>query len=212
MATTLADLYLEMAYRLGMSGTPSDAAELARWRAWLNEAYLKLCGKHAWWFLETSGSLNSVSGQSSYGSVDGLPQNMRLIIELRVNDIPFKQIQTYQKTALDSNFNAVLPYNTTVGSRLFYLFAGTLNFVTALSSSTVNAITIKYFKNIVKLVNTSDVISFPDEYSYMLVDWCFVRKSSVDGLRGSAADGLAFFEEYRKELMAEHNKRRLFYQ
>ena len=210
MATTLADIRTELAYRLGEDSVPSASAETARRDAWINEGYLKMVGRAFWWFCEANDSFNSVANQASYSTVDGLPTDLRAIFEVRVDDklYTFKSLNEITKQYDPSN--SIFNYENITVNKHWYVFAGSLYFLPVITSNGTNNIDIKYWKSATKLTQSTDAVLIPDEYAYMIVDYAYARKNMVDGKRGSTSDGLAFYEEYYRELMSENNRRSTF--
>lgn len=82
MATTVSQLQERLAFRLGEDSAPSDSNETARRLSFINEGYMKALGETYWWFLQTTGSDTTVSGQENYS----LSSDFRDMIELRVDD------------------------------------------------------------------------------------------------------------------------------
>lgn len=210
MATTLADLRTQLAYRLGENAAPSDTNETSRRDAWINEGYLKMVGRAFWWFTEASDTFNSVANQEGYGTADGMASDVRAIFEVRVDDklYTFKSLNEITKQ-YDPD-NSIFNYENVTINKHWYFFANKIYFLPVISANGTDNISIKYWKSATKLTATSDEILIPDEYAYMVVDFAYARKMQVDGKRGSTSDGLAFYEEYYRELMAENNRRKTF--
>lgn len=210
MATTLANLRTELAYRFGENSAPGDTNETARRDAWLNEGYLKLVGRFFWWFTEAEDTFNAVADQEGYGTADGLPSNMRSIFEVRVDNELYTHKTLNEVTKQFDPENSIFNYANVTLNKYWYAFASKIYFLPILSASGTDTIAIKYWKSATKLTASSDAVIIPDEYAYMIVDYAYARKMMVDGKRGSSSDGLAFFEDYYKELMSEHNRRNTF--
>lgn len=210
MATTLGDLRTQLAYNLGENSAPGDSSETARRDSWINEGYLKLVGRAYWWFCEASDTFNSVADQESYGTADGVATDIRAIFEVRVDDILYVKKSLSEVTKTYDINNSIFNYSNVTGGKYWYWFNNKIYFLPKIGSSGTNNISIKYWKSATKLTTSADTVLLPDEYSYMLVDYAYARKNMVDGKRGSTSDGLAFFEEYYKELMAENQRRDTF--
>ncbi len=199
MAKTLANLKLSLAYRLGESSVPNDTSETARRLSFLNEAYQAVMREHYWWFTEASATFNSVANQASYSTADGIPTDLRAILELRFQDTLYEQIT--QKDGMDSQ---TLPYKSY--SQSYFLFAGSIYFVSPLTSTVTAGVALKYYKDNTALSSDSDTILLPDKFSDCLVSYAYGRVSQVKGKRGSASDGFEDYNDIVKKMQEEQNK------
>lgn len=199
MATTLGDLKLRFSYRVGEDAVPSSTAEVARRVSFINEGYRDVIRRQYWWFTEATAQFNSVQGQESYGASDGVPSNMRQILELRYQDRLYSQI-----TQADGMQAYTLPYNNY--SESYFLFDDKLFFVPALGASVTNGIKIKYYANPVNLASDSDQVVIPDIFSDVLVSYAYGRWNQQESERGSAGDGFAEYTEIIDLMTREQNK------
>lgn len=199
MSTTLSDIKTRLAYRAGEDSVPNDSNENARRLSFINEGYRDVMRRHYWWFAESTGTFNSVANQASYGTADGLPTDVRQILELRFQDRLYSQI-----SQTDGMEAYTLPYNNY--SESYFLFNNKLYFVPPLSSSVTNGIAIKYYKNPTMLSDNADTILIPDMFSDVLVAYAYGRWQQVEGERGSASDGFEEYKEILKLMDQEQNK------
>lgn len=199
MAKTLANLNLSLAYRLGENSAPSDANETARRKSFINEAYRDIMRRHYWWFSEETTTFNSVANQASYATADGVPTDLRAVLELRFQDKVYRQI-----TQVDAMGALTIPYNN--ASQSYFLFDGKIYPVPPFSSSVVNGIALKYYKNPTELSATSDSIIIPDIFSDVLVTYAYARVMQIKGKRGSASDGFEEHKEILSNMVEEQNK------
>lgn len=77
MATTTLSILNNVAYRLGESGHPDNAAEQTRRLSFFNEAYNHILRDRWWWFMVKEYSFQTVDGQDIYS----LPSDFRAIID-----------------------------------------------------------------------------------------------------------------------------------
>ncbi len=199
MAKTLLQLQTSLAYRLDEDSVPNNAAEVAKRKSYINEAYSDIIRRQAWWFTEASSSFNSVANQASYGASDGVPTNIRTILELRFNNTLYQQIT--QEEAMRSN---TIPYSGY--SQSYFIFAGSLYFVPPISSSVSLGITIKYYKAHTELSANGDAVILPDHYADALVVYAYARTIGKEGERGSAGDAYAEYNEILKQMNEEQNR------
>ena len=199
MATTLGDLKLRFTYRVGEDAIPSATAEVARRVSFINEGYRDIIRRAYWWFTESTASFSSVANQESYGTTDGVPANIRQILELRYQGRLYSQI-----TQTDGMQAYTLPYNNY--SESYFLFDDKLYFVPALSASVTNGITLKYYANPTNLSSDSDTIVIPDIFSDVLVAYAVGRWNQQESERGSASDAFAEYTEILGLMTEEQNK------
>ena len=199
MAVTAADLQLGLAYRLGENSTPNDVNEKARRLYFINEGYRSVMTKHFWWFTEAEGQFNSVAGQESYGSADGVPTDIRQILELRYQGTVYDQITQYNAMKADK-----VPYGRQSNS--YFMFNGEIYPVPAFGSSVTNGVKIKYYKQYTKLTTDASTILIPEMFSDILVAYAHARRSLVSGKRGSASDSFDEYNELLSRITEEQNK------
>lgn len=197
--TTVADLQLELAYRLGEQSAATDPTEKARRLAFLNAGYRDVMRRHYWWFTESYATFSSQANKESYTSADGVPTNLRQILELRF------QNRLYRALSQDDFFQGdTKPYSTV--SNAFYMYAGELFFVPVLTATVADGIKMKYYANYEPLVEDDDVILIPDQFSDVLVAYAEARVAKTDDERGGAADAFDEFNEIIQMMTEEHNK------
>lgn len=199
MAKTLGNILTSLAYRLGEDSSPNDTNENARRISFINEAYRLVMIKHRWWFTEALDTFDSIASKEFYTSTDGVPTDIREIIELRFQDVVYKQI-----TQLQATNSYTLPYKNYVQS--FFWFNNNIYPVPAFSSSVVNGIAIKYYKKHTQLTATTDTILIPEDFSDILVAYAEARVSKIDSERGTASDAFDEFNEILGIMKEEHNK------
>lgn len=199
MAKTLLQLQTSLAYRMMEDTVPSGTGELLRRKSFINEAYRSIMREHYWWFTEATDTFNSVAAQASYGTADGVPTDLRLILELRVSD------RLYHPLSQDKGMSAITtPYNGY--SESFFVFAGSIYFVPPITTSGTDAIAIKYYKTHTELSANTDTILIPDIYSDAIVAYAYARTIGGEGERGSSGDGFAEYAEIMKSMREEQNK------
>lgn len=198
MAKTLADLQTSISNRKFEDSVPTGS-EYNRRTQFLNEGYKSILRKHYWWWSESSTTFNSVANQSSYGTTDGFPSNIRgsSILELRFDG-------TLYKPALQSDAFSLLSSGYTGLSQRYMVFNKKLWPLPPYPSSGTNNIAMKYYKISSELSANSDTIDIPDEYSDILVCFALGRIHSLSK-RGSAADAYDEFNEIYKEMEVEQN-------
>jgi hypothetical protein len=197
MATTLANIQTAIAYRLGEDSAASGT-EKTRRTQFINEGYFNVIRRHYWWFTETTGSFTSVADQTSYGTADGVPTDIRdsMILELRFGGVLHTPM--LQTEAFDT-------YNSTYASRSqsYFIFNKKIYPVPVWSS--VATVDLKYYKIPSKLSADADTVLIPDEYADCLVAFGLARVLQVDDERGSAADAMEEFEETLRHMITEQN-------
>lgn len=199
MSTVLSDIKIRLAYRLGEDSVPNNSSDNARRLSYINEGYRDVMRQQYWWFTESTGSFTSVAAQESYGTADGVPSDIRQIIELRFQNTLYSQI-----TQLDAMQSYSTPYNTFYQS--YFLFNDKIYFVPPLSSAVTNGVTLKYYKNPTMLSSDSDVILIPDIFADVLVSYAYGRYMQMDAERGSASDGFDEYKETIRQMTEEQNK------
>ena len=199
MSTTLTQILTKISYRIGEDSAPSGTEKTRRIQ-FINEAGKSIVRKHYWWWTEGSTSFNSVADQTSYGTADGFPSDLRgtSILELRYSGTLYNP--TTQTTAFS------LTNSTYSGlSQEYFLFNNSLYPVPVFGASTTNAVTMKYYKTWTALSADSDVCMIPDDFSDILVAFALARVHNISGKRGSAADAFDEFNEIYKEMSMEQN-------
>lgn len=199
MAKTLLQLQTSLAYRMGEDQAPTNTAELARRKSFLNQAYNAVMREHYWWFTEATDTFNSVAAKTSYTTADGVPADMRMILELRFQDRLYSPI-----TQAEGMGSISQPYSNY--SESFFIFSGSIYFVPPLTSAVTDGIAIKYYKTHAELSANTDTILIPDIFSDVLVAYAYARTIALEGERGSAGDGFAEYNEIMKIMREEQNK------
>lgn len=200
MAKTLTNLQTSLAYRLDEDSVPnSTSAEYKKRLSFINEAYRDIVRRHTWWFTETTGQFTTVANQASYGSADGVPTDIRAILELRF------QNKLYTPITQSEGMGAMtLPYSNY--SESYFEFGGKIYFVPPIGSSVTNGVTLKYYKSHTDLATGTDTIIIPDIFSDALVAYPYARTIGKESERGSAGDGYAEYTEILKIMTEEQNK------
>lgn len=199
---TVQDIQTAVAYRMGEDSAVSDSSESARRLSFINEAYRSIMTKGHWWFTEKKATLSSVLGKEFYSTSDGLPSDIKALLEVRVNNQRIDVVTQNQVFESDTT-----PYTNLSNSA--FIFGSNLYFVPILSQSGSNNISLKYYCDYQKLTGNSSEILIPESYMDALVSYTSARIYLVDDMRGSASDA---FEEYNElvERMVAENNRRLF--
>lgn len=135
MATTVNDVQLSLAYRLGESRVPTNTNEKAKRLRFIQEGYRALLKRHYWWFTEKTTSLETVSGKEQYGTSDGLPTDLRDVIEVRVdNDLyePLPSDDAFGELRYPPQYYA---YPNITFSKYWFMFEGELHLLPNPSST-----------------------------------------------------------------------------
>lgn len=98
MAITVNDVQLSLAYRLGESRVPQNTNEKAKRLRFIQEGYRALLKRHYWWFTEKVAAFATTNGKEEYGTTDGLPSDLRDVIEVRIDE------QLYEPLPADDAF------------------------------------------------------------------------------------------------------------
>lgn len=200
MSTTVDNLQLSLAYRLGERSAPSGV-ESERRLSFINQAYRSIIREHYWWFTETDDTFNSVADQASYtpGS-DSFPTDIRgsLILELRYDGKLITPLtQTQAMSCLTSGYSNY--------SDSFFMFNSKLYPVQVFPATGTANCSLKYFKNPTALTTGLDTIVIPDLYQDVLTSYAFARFCQINSKRGSAADGFDEYNEILKQMRVEQN-------
>lgn len=199
MAKTLLQLQTSLAYRMGEDQVPNSASEVARRKNFLNEGYNDIMRRHYWWFTESTGSFDSVALQESYSTADGIPDDIRSILELRFQGKLYNPI-----TQSEGMGSMSTPYSNF--SQSYFMFGGSIYFVPPLASAVTDGVTLKYYKTHTPLSADADVTLIPDNFVDALVSFAYARTNVVEGERGSASDGFSEYNEAVRILNEEQNK------
>lgn len=199
MSTTVNDLQLDLAYRLGEDSAP-DGVEADKRLSFFNQAYRSVIREHYWWFTEETTAFNSVANQESYSSSDGFPSNIRgsSILELRYNGTLYTPV-----TQSDAFQNISENYANYAQS--YFIFDQQLYPIPVFSESGTNNVTVKYYKIPTALTTGTDVIIIPDHFKDVLTSYAFARVCQIDSKRGSAADGFDEYNEILGQMRSEQN-------
>lgn len=198
MATTVADLQLTLAQRLGENSAPNDTNEKARRLAFINEAYRSVLRKNYWWFTEKTFAFNSVASQTSYTTSDGFPSDYRKFLEVRYDGKLITPI--LQPDAFES-------YDSTYSTHTegYFIFAGVFYPVPVFSAAGTNNVTGKYYYVPTKLTTDASTVVIPDIFTDVLVAYAYARMALKRGKRGSSADGFDEWKEILKDMQVEQN-------
>lgn len=200
MAKTLLQLQTSLAYRMDENTVPQPTTALFIKRtSFFNEAYRDVMRRHTWWFSEASTTFDSVAAQASYTTVDGVPADLRSILELRFQDKLYSPI-----TQNEGMGSMSTPYSNF--SESYFVFAGSIYFVPPIGTAVTDGISLKYYKTHTELTTTASTIIIPDIFSDVLVAYAYGRSIANEGERGSAGDGFAEYTEILKIMTEEQNK------
>lgn len=205
---TTEDIQLNLAYRLGEDSAPTNANELARRLAFINQALREVYKRHYWWWTEAEGTLTTNSSKTSYGTADGLPSNIRDYYEIKDGTLIYHPIDAQEASEITENplLNYTIPYG--IGDLYYYTWNDKLYFLPQIQV-TGKVISIKYWEGYTALTAGSTV-PIPDLFCNCLDAYAFARISQIDDERGSAADGFDEFEETMRQMMIEHNKQSFY--
>lgn len=200
MAKTLGDIKLAIAYRMSEDSVPGDSSENARRLYFINEAYRDVMRRHFWWFLETTGSFDSVALQDSYTfGVGGVPADIRAILELR-----FQGKRYEQGTQGESMATETTPYRNL--SQSYFIFGGAIYFNAPLSSAVTAGVTLKYYKKHTALTADANTLLIPDDFVDVITAYVVGRLQQFDSERGSASDAFEEYKEIISQMDEEQNK------
>ena len=207
MATTLGDVLLSLAYRLGETSSPTDTDERARRVSFIVDAYRQLLRRNMWWWTEALTSFNSVADQEEYTTSDGFPSDYRDMLELRVDDFLYTSVSVEKITSLYDKNNTFFNYDEIVAEKHWYIFANTLHILPKTPANGTNNITMKYYKNPTMPSANTDVLLIPDQYVSGLDAYAYGRIKQNKGKRGEASDGFNEFTAMLTDMQVEQNKR-----
>lgn len=198
MATTVADLQLTLAQRLGENSASNDTNEKARRLAYINEAYRSVLRKNYWWFTEKVFAFDSVANQASYGTTDGFPSDYRKFLEVRYDGRLITPV--IQPDAFES-------YDSTYSTQTegYFIFAGKMYPTPVFPASGTDNVTGKYYYNPAKLTADADAVAIPDIFTDVLVAYAYARMALKRGKRGSSADGFDEWKEILKDMQIEQS-------
>lgn len=115
MATTIADVQLQIAYRMGENSAPNDTNESARRLRFINDGHRRVIGHDYWWFLSTIAATQTVVDQENYT----LATNFRDMIELRIDE---KVASPVQDTDIYQNYSYPPNYYYTSATQQFFIY------------------------------------------------------------------------------------------
>lgn len=209
MALTLSDVLTSLAYRLGENSSPTNTNEKARRIRFINQAYRKVSTHRDFWWMEESTTLNSVALQETYTVNDGFPSDYKEMIELRIDSVLYTKLPKTKIFGIyDSTFQS-FSYDSFYLEKHYYIYENSLYLRPAYTTSTVNGISMKYYKYPTAVSSESDTFLIPDTYLELLSAFAYGRIMQLKGDRGAAADGFGEYEEILKEMNADHLKREL---
>lgn len=199
MALSALDIQTAVAYRLGEDAAVSDTNESARRLSYINEAYRSVLSKSNWWFTEKVANFSSVANKESYSSSDGVPTDIRTIIELRYDNTLYGEVQQ-----TDIFSGTTKPYSNVSNS--FYLFGGLIYPIPVFTTNGSNNVSLKYYAGFTKLTSNASTLLIPELYQDVIVAYVYARVSLTDDLRGAASDAFDEFNELLNRLVAENNR------
>jgi len=201
MALTVANLQLNLAYRLGESAAPSGTTAAQRLE-WVNMAYFDFARRHNWFFLQGSGAANTNTG-STTGYAE--PTDLKEFIELKISNIFYDQIP-YTDNRDYTNTVGVVTLPTLRRSFKFYRFAGNYYLIpTDGNNAAVHYI--KYYKRITKRTADADTFLIPDEYLEALTCYAEARYWMSIAQQAKASVPLQEYEAIIRQCETEHQSK-----
>lgn len=210
MAYTVADALTMLSRRLGENNSSTSANEQARRISYIAEGYRKLINQTYFWFLEASTTFDSVADKKEYTTADGFPSDYRDMVELRVDGALYTPIPQSKVFGLYNEEMSVFNYDNLITDKHYYIYGGNLIFLPATPDNGTDNISMKYIKYPTVPSSTSSTFAIPDYFIDGVVAYAYGRMGQVKGDRAMASDGFTEFEEFKGELMAEHNKRKFY--
>lgn len=203
MAVTVADILDSVALRKGESGTPNNLIENKRRVKYINQAYMAILQKNAYWFTEkTVKTDHTVASQEAYT----LPTDYREMIEVRIDDIiriPEPSTEAFSEYSYPPTATYYTGY---YADKYYFIYNNEIHFLPIPSTTSVtNNIQYRYYYWPTKLTTSTDAIVIPEAYCEALSAYCAGRIAKMSGKRGSAADD---FDEFN-EIVSETNKENL---
>lgn len=206
MSLTVSDIQTALAYRLGEDSAPSNSAELARRRKFIDQANKALFKRHRWWWTQADTSFSAVADQEYYtpGS-DSYPSDVKDLVELRVNDVVYTYIPPHEVFGVYEYPVNIYNLPDVNGEHHWYVWNNKL-YILPIPSSASDTIKLKYWRKPTTLTADTDTLYVPDEYENALDAFAYGRIMQIDDERGSAADGFEEFEEAVRDMKVEQNK------
>lgn len=135
MAKTILNLHTSLAYRLGESAAPNSTTEKSRRLQWFVDALNSINTEIPWWFLRKKTAFISVTNKARYT----LPTDYRKAIQMRVNDLKFKEIELEEDYTENKGFSRTIvslaKFDTAVLSGWNFYVLGTEFVISPIQSS-----------------------------------------------------------------------------
>lgn len=205
MSLLVSDVQTSLAYRLGEDSAPTNSAELARRRKFIDQANKALYKRHRWWWTQADTSFSAVPDQEYYtpGS-DSYPSDVRDIVELRINNVVHTYIPQHEVFGVYEYPVTIYNLPNVNGENHWYVWNNRL-YPLPIPASALT-IKLKYWRKATTLTAETDTLYVPEEYESALDAYAYARIMQIDDERGSAADGFEEFEEAVKDMRVEQNK------
>lgn len=198
---TTSDLQTSLAYRLGETSAPNDSTTKSLRLEWINQAYLTLCRRKNWWFIEATSALNTNTGSTTGYSE---PTDLKAFRELLIGNIYYDEIP-YEDNRIYTGTSTIVAIPSTIRSFKFYRFGGKYYLIPT-DSGDGTTHSIKYYKRVSKVADGGTFL-IPDEYLEALVAFAEARYWMSITQQAKAAAPYQEFEEIYQEMAREHSRR-----
>ena len=202
MAKTIANLQLDLAYRLGENAIPTSSTELAKRRSWFIKALEFLLSEKPFWFTEkTFDLIPTVISTASYA----FPATCRQITRIKVDNIEYDKApydEVYERYERGTRF--VAPGY--LAEKAYYTRGETFYLIPT-PASVVNIEVSGYENPTLPTVEGSSII-VPDNFSDLLVSFAEGRYWSSAHKRAKASDAFGEFTDWMEKLKLENMRRR----
>lgn len=178
MSTTLAQLQTELVDR-GTDYLNNTVAGQTRLINWLNDAYLDICERQAWPFLEVT--LSSVNAPYTF-------TDLGRVLSV-VDTTTFLTLEGVDRRVLTESWWDP----TMTGSPLYWFLEGDVLKVYPLN--TTDSLEIRYSKIPAALVNPTDTVVLPDRFTNAIVDGAMVYAHRDDDNYDLASQAQAAMEQ-----------------
>jgi hypothetical protein len=203
MAKTIANLQLDLAYRLGENAVPSSATELAKRRSWFTKALEFILSERPFWFTEIKfTNMATVANQNNYD----FPATCRQLTQIKVDSVkydkaPFDEVyERYERETIFVRPGYLTEKAYYVRGNKFYLIP------TPAANGTV--IEVWGYENPTMPTAESSGIIVPDNFSDLLVSFAEGRYWSSAHKRAKASDAFGEFTDWVEKLKLENMRRR----
>lgn len=205
MSLLVSDAQTALAYRLGEDSAPTNSAELARRRKFIDQANKALFKRHRFWWSQADASFSTVADQEFYtpGS-GGYPADVRDIVEIRVNGVVYTYIPPHEVFGVYEYPVSIYNLPNVNGEHHWYIWNKKLYLLPV--PSEILTVKLKYWRKPATLTSDSDELYVPEEYGSALDAFAYGRIMQIDDERGSAADGFDEFEEAVRDMKLEQNQ------